>query len=158
LQRFIGKAAAAFLFAALVPAMVAAAPPAPPPAILKLATAVLRATNTDDISAFAGLYASDAVVVDENPPFAWHGANAGAAWWRVVEGVMQKMKMPHLKAAHVRISEFRQSSTDAYMVQSMTITGSAAGKPFAESGTMTYTFHNAGGTWVISSQVWTTKP
>lgn len=119
---------------------------------------MIGATTSDDVAAFAGLYTGDAVVVDENPPFVWRGANAGAAWWRVVEGVTQKMKMPRLKVLHRRVSEFRQSATDAYMVQSMTIAGTAAGKPFAESGTMTYTFHNVGGNWLISSQVWTTKP
>jgi ketosteroid isomerase-like protein len=148
--------AAALFAVALAPATAGAAPTVPTP-ILKLANAVIHATNTDDASAFEGLYANDAVVVDENPPFTWRGAGAGTAWWRVVDAVTQRMKLTHLQAVHVRVSEFKQSATDAYLVEPMTVAGIANGKPFAEAGTMTYTFHYAGA-WLISSQVWTTKP
>jgi len=148
---------AVLLALALAPA-VAAAAPAPPAPILKLATAVISAANADDASAFAGLFTGDAVVVDENPPFVWRGAGAGVAWWHVVREVTQKAKLTHVRAIDVRTTEFKQSPTDAYMIQTMTVSGSAGTKPFAEPGTMTYTFHQAGGTWLISSMVWTTKP
>lgn len=146
------------LAAWLGPSLAASAAGSPPAPILKLANAVVRAANENDSNALRGIYTTDAVVVDENPPFAWRGPGAGTAWWRVVGTVTRKMKMTRLRAVNVRISEFHQSSTDAYMVQPMTITGIAGGKPFAESGTMTYTFHDAGGTWLISTAVWTTKP
>jgi ketosteroid isomerase-like protein len=149
---------AAFLAVVLAPAPILAAPKLPPAPILKLANAVIHGANTDDASALAGLYTDDAVVVDENPPFVWRGAGAGAAWWHVVDDVTKKIKLTHLQAVNVRISEFKQSATDAYLVQPLTVAGIANRKPFAEAGTMTYTFHNTGGTWLISSQVWTTKP
>ena len=153
------RIAAAFLAVAFVPAVAAAAQnPAPPAPIVKLANAVVHAANTDDASALAGIFTGDAVVVDENPPFAWRGAGAGVAWWHVVEAVTRKAKMTHLKAIDVRRGEFRQSATDAYLVQPMTVTGVVAGKPFAEPGTMTYTFHGSGATWLISTMVWTAKP
>ncbi len=149
---------AAFLFLALAPALACAAPKPPPAPIVKLVNTVIANTNADDAATFAGLFTGDAVVVNENPPFEWRGADAGVAWWRVVEAVTQKAKMAHVKAVNVRLGEFRQSATDAYLVQALTVTGIAGTKPFAESGTMTYTFHNAGGRWLISSMVWTTKP
>lgn len=149
---------ASFLALALAPALAVAASTPPPAPILKLANAVIHGTNTDDAPSFVGLFTDDAVIVDENPPFVWRGADAGVAWWHVVDAVTQKAKMTHLKAINIRFGEFRQSATGAYMVQAMTITGIADGKPFAESGTLTYTFHNAGGSWLISSMVWTTKP
>ena len=149
---------AVFLTAVLLPAFVAAAPAAPPAPIRKLADAVIHAANADDAAALRGLYADDAVVVDENPPFAWHGAGAGAAWWHVVESVVKNIHLTHLNATAVRIAEFHQTATDAYLIESMTIGGVVGGKPFSEPGTMTYTFHDTAGTWLISSQVWTTKP
>lgn len=149
---------AAFVILTFAPALAVAAPKPPPEPILKLANAVITATNTDDAAALAGLFTDDAVVVDENPPFAWRGAGAGVAWWHVVDAVTQKAQMQHVKAVNVRLGEFRQSATDAYLVQALTVTGVAGAKPFAEAGTMTYTFHNAGGRWLISSMVWTTKP
>lgn len=149
---------AAFLLLALVPAAAGAAPKPPPAPIVKLANAVIRAANSDNASGLVGLFTGDATVVDENAPFVWRGARAGTAWWHVVDAVTQKIKMTHLKAVNIRVSEFALTPSDAYMIEAMTITGLTPAKPFAESGTMTYTFHNAGGTWLISSMVWTTKP
>jgi ketosteroid isomerase-like protein len=148
----------AFLILTFAPALAVAAPKPPPEPILKLVNTVIWATNADDAASLAGLFTDDAVVVDENPPFAWRGAGAGVAWWHVVDAVTQKAKMQHVKATNIRLGEFRQSAADAYLVQALTVTGIAGTKPFAEAGTMTYTFHNAGGSWLISSMVWTTKP
>jgi ketosteroid isomerase-like protein len=149
---------AAFLALALAPALAEAASTQPPAPIMKLVNAVMQGPNADDGSALAGLFTDDAVVVDENPPFVWRGEGAGVAWWHVVDAVTQKAQIAHLKATDVRRGEFKQSATDAYMVEAMTITGTAGGKPFAESGTLTYTFHKAAGSWLISTMVWTTKP
>lgn len=149
---------AVFLVAALAPLPLFAAPNSPPAPILKLTNAMIHATNTDDAPALSGLFTGDAVIVDENPPFTWRGADAGVTWWHVVEAITQKAKLAHLKATSGRMGEFRQSATDAYLVQPLTITAIANGKPFAESGTLTYTFHNTGGNWLISTMVWTTKP
>ena len=149
---------AAFLVLTLAPALTVAAPSQPPAPILKLVSAFLHATNTDDASALAGLFTDDAVVVDEIPPFVWRGAGAGTAWWNAVHAMMQKASITNLKATSVGLGEFKQSPTDAYLVTAMKITGIADGKPFAESGTQTYTFHNAGGSWLISTATWSTKP
>ncbi|HYL27472.1 MAG TPA: DUF4440 domain-containing protein [Candidatus Nitrosotalea sp.] len=148
----------ALLALSLVPLAADAAPAVPPAPILKLASAVIAAANADNVAGFAGLYTADAVVVDENPPFVWRGAGAGAAWWNAVRAIAKKMKLTHIKAINVRIGEFRESATDAYLVESMTVAGLMNGKPFAESGTQTYTFHKAGEKWLVSTQVWTTKP
>jgi len=149
---------AALLVMTLAPVISQAAPSSPPPEILKLTSAVIHATNTDDPSALAGLFTDDAVVVDENPPFAWRGAGAGVAWWHVVQKIIQKERLVHLQATNLRTGEFKQSTTDAYLVQSMTITATTPGKPLSEAGTLTYTFHKTGSTWLISTMVWTTKP
>ena len=151
-----------FLVALIPAAALAATPapapqPAPPVAILRLANAVVNASNTDDAASLSNLYTSDAIVVDEIPRFVWRGAGAGIAWWRAVEAFIRK-EHRHLKLVNVRISEFQRSARDAYLIQPMTIVETGNGPSVTEWGTMTYTFHNSGGTWLISSQVWTTKP
>lgn len=130
----------------------------PPQAIVKLANVVVNVGNTNDGSSLSGIFTSDAVVVDENAPFVWRGANAGTAWWNGLTVLMKRAHMGHLHVGAVRVGEYRQSPTDAYLVESMLITGTQAGKPFAESGTMTFTFHKTGGRWLISTEVWSTKP
>lgn len=133
------------------------APPAPPAPISKLANAVVAAVNADDASALSKLYTSDAVVVDEIPSFLWRGPGAGTAWWRAVEALTRK-KHERIHLVDVRVSEFQRSATRAYLIQPMTIDEISGGPPSSESGTMTYTFDNENGIWLISSQVWTTKP
>ncbi|HEY1682028.1 MAG TPA: hypothetical protein VGF98_10365 [Candidatus Tumulicola sp.] len=130
----------------------------PPQAIVKLANVVVNVGNTNDGSSLSGIFTSDAVVVDENAPFVWRGANAGTEWWNGLTVLMKRAHMGHLHVGAVRVGEYRQSPTDAYLVDSMVITGTQAGKPFAESGTMTFTFHKTGGRWLISTEVWSTKP
>jgi ketosteroid isomerase-like protein len=130
----------------------------PPQAIVKLANAVVNVGNTNDVSSLSGIFTSDAVVVDENAPFVWRGANAGTAWWNGLTVLMKRAHMGHLHVGSVRVGEYRQSPADAYLVESMLIAGVEAGKPFAESGTMTFTFHKTGGRWLISTEVWSTKP
>ena len=88
----------------------------------------------------------------------WRGAGAGVSWWHGVDAVIQEAKLKDFRATNVRIGEFRGTATEAYLVQALTIVGVAGGKPFSESGTMTYTFRNSGGKWLISTAVWTTKP
>ena len=149
---------AVFVALVLVPGVATATPNLPPAPILRLANAAMHAANTNDASAFAGLYTNDAIVVDEIPPFIWRGAAAGSSWWHAVATVAEKMKMTHLRAIDIRVSEFKATATDAYLVEPMTVTAIANGKPFSEPGTTTYTFHNAGGSWLISSQVWTARP
>jgi hypothetical protein len=130
----------------------------PPQAIVKLANVVVNVGNTNDGSPLSGIFTSDAVVVDENAPFVWRGANAGTAWWNGLTVLMKRAHMGHLHVGAMKVGEYRQSQTDAYLVESMLITGTQAGKPFAESGTMTFTFHKTGGRWLISTEVWSTKP
>lgn len=149
---------AALLIMTLAPVISRAAPNSPPPEISQLTSAVIHATNTDNPSALAGLFTDDAVVVDENPPFAWRGAGAGVAWWHVVQKIIKKGRLVHLQATNIRTGEFKESTSDAYLVQSMTITAATPGKPLAEPGTLTYTFHKTGSSWLISTMVWTTKP
>jgi ketosteroid isomerase-like protein len=144
-----------FAVAVFAPALAQGAPN-PPAAIIALENAMLHAANTNDATAYANLYTPNAVVVDENPPYAWSGSGAGMAWWHVVDAVMSKMKLTSLHAVAFPPTEYHQSATDAYMIVPMRISGVAAGKPFNENGTTTYTFHRSGDVWKISSQVWTT--
>lgn len=150
----------AFLVA-LTPALAASANPTRPAQpslpILKLANAVVAASNADDALALSKLYTNDAIVVDEIPPFVWRGASAGVAWWHAVDAFTNKAKHT-IQLTNVRISEFQRTANDAYLIQPMTIDETSAGRHSSESGTFAYTFHKTGGIWLISSQVWTTKP
>jgi ketosteroid isomerase-like protein len=146
------------MFALAIAPAIASAQSAPPEAIVRLSNVVVHAGNTGDGSSLAHAFTPDATVVDENAPFVWRGSSAGADWWGQLAANMKRAHLSNMRVTNVHLGEYRHSVNGAYLVQSMTISGLRAGKPFAESGTMTYTFHEADGSWWISSMVWSTKP
>ncbi len=157
IQRFVSCAFAVLAFALPISGG-AASLPQPPAQILALSHRVIDASNGADTSKYAGLYTSDAVVVDENSPYIWKGANAGVAWFSRVLNVVAAMKGTQFHAASSAPSEFQMQGANAYMIVPVTITAQEKGKPYTEHGTLTYTFRQTSAGWKISSQVWTTKP
>jgi ketosteroid isomerase-like protein len=144
---------------ACVPALApAATPPKPPAEIMALAMLPVVASNANGSAKFAGAFTDDAVVVDENDPYEWRGATAGADWWARVERALTAMKASGFHAAASPVSEYLQKGDAAYLILPITLSARSGGKPFSESGTMTYTFRKVGDAWKISSMVWTTKP
>lgn len=143
---------------ALALVVTAATPAQPPPQILSLTQAIVDAANTNNPAPLAGIYTNDAVVIDENPPFVWRGAHAGAQWW---SGVQQILEREHatLNVTTAAPSNFQtdREGDDAYLSQKFAIAVTANGTMNTEHGTQTYTFHKAeDGTWKISRQIWTT--
>lgn len=144
-------------FALLAAPALAAPVTQPPAAIATLAHAIVGAANANDASKLRGIYTDDAVVIDEDPPFVWRGANAGVMWWRSVAKIIAT-KHATLHAAGLPFTEYRVDGDDAYLIQPMRIEKSAGGHTMVERGMQTYTFHRARGVWKISSAVWTTTP
>ena len=134
-----------------------AAPPRLPAGINALTQAVLVAANTNNAAKLANICTADAVVVDENPPFVWRGANAGVEWWQGVQEVLGTMHAT-LHVTEFPFSEYRQDASSAYLIQPLKITITTSRKTINELGTETYTFRKVNGAWKISSATWTTKP
>ncbi len=152
-------AVAALALGLLAPAAAhAKAPAMPPAAVLQLAARVIDASNGTDPSKYAGMYTDDAVVTDENAPYRWSGPDAGVAWFTRVLAVVDAMHARDFHAVAAPASEFQMQGDAAYMVVPVTITAQVGGKPFRESGMVTYTFARTATGWKISSQAWTTAP
>lgn len=138
--------------------LVDAAPSQPPPGIAALAQGVLDAANANSPQKLARLYTNDAVVVDENAPFVWHGPGAGAQWFTALSEMLAA-RHATLRAAGGAFGEFSEDreGDDAYLTQRLTIAVSTNGKAHTESGTQTYVFHKTSDGWKISRQIWTTS-
>lgn len=143
------------LFAALI--ALATPAPSPPPAIVALTQTFLDAANSNDATKFAGMFTSDAVVVDEDAPFTWSGPNAGVAWWKAVQQLIASHKAG-LRVTGDPFSEYRQAGDTAYAIQPLHIAHIVAGITRVQLGTETFTFRNVRGAWKISSATWTTRP
>jgi ketosteroid isomerase-like protein len=140
-------------------AVAAGTPPQPPAAMLKLAALPVGVANTNDASGLAGAFTSDGLVVDENPPFEWRGANAGTAWWKDDSASFAAGKLTHIHVTAASApSEYRLQGNAAYLILPMHVTAKAGGKPFESHGAMTYTFRKVSGAWKISTMFWTNFP
>jgi ketosteroid isomerase-like protein len=123
--------------------------------VLKPVNAVMAAVQADNPSAVSGLYAGNAIIVDDQGPFTWSGSNAGSEWLSDVSRYSKwSSKIAHFNGTPVSI----ESGTDsAYVVVAGTFSG-AKPKPWKQQGTLTFTLRKARGDWKITSQVWTRIP
>jgi len=129
----------------------------PPLDVAGVLRAVLAAAVSGNAAALSGRYTSDAVVVDELPPFTWAGPTAGTAWMSSVDETFKKDKITNFKGVASPVSEYVQSGNAAYAIVPVVLSGLQSKKPFRETGTLTFTLRRAAGTWKISSQIWTTR-
>ena len=154
---FVFAMAAIVMFAtasssAFVGATTCAKPANSPMRVVSAAIVAAKALNP---SAFAGLYAPNAIVVDEGPPFTWTGATAGTTWMTGVKAAFEHIKMTHFTSIATKPIANNVSCTGAYVVVPMTLDGDFGHTHFHEAGTFTFTLRATAGTWLITSQVWT---
>ncbi len=100
------------------------------------------------------LFTSDAVIVDEFPPFKWEGEGAQNRWYGDFGKVMKKMSMtnPHIILAKAQF--FEVVGNRAYVVIPSTFSYTAKDKPQTERGAFTFTLAQSGDRWQISSEIW----
>lgn len=122
---------------------------------IQVVNVVVAASATQDTTKIGGLYAADAIFVDEGPPFRWSGANAGVTWSNHIKSIFTKMKMREFTAIAQRPRAYNHTSTGAYVVIPMVLDGAYGTKHFHESGTFTFTLRRDDTAWRITSQVWT---
>ena len=115
----------------------------------------VAASTTLDATAFDGLYARSAVLVDEGP-YIGYGANAGHAWALEIQKRFAQRKMTHFKVTPSAPTVAQEKGDSAYVVVPMTLDGHlGAGAHYHENGAFTFTLARVVGAWKITSQVWT---
>jgi ketosteroid isomerase-like protein len=115
--------------------------------------AVIAAIKNDDAAAISTLYSNDAVVVDEQAPFEWTGAGAGAEWLSASRDWSKwSPRIAHFRAvlANIQVDD----GGSAYVVAAGTFSSADPKKPWQQRGTLTFTLRKTDSSWKISSQVW----
>lgn len=115
----------------------------------------VASTNSNDPAQVAANFAPDAVIVDENAPFVWRGANAGAAWWHSVQHAVAGGSL-HASAGPLVEYRTDKAGDDAYAVVPLHITVSLKGKTINESGLWALTLHRFAAGWKITTASWAT--
>ncbi|XHR93972.1 hypothetical protein ACFJIV_27335 [Mucilaginibacter sp. UC70_90] len=67
------------------------------PEVRQVVETVIKASGTFSIEAVSDLYAPNAVVADEQPPFSWNGQLAGVQWINSVQKAVRILKSEILK-------------------------------------------------------------
>jgi hypothetical protein len=125
-------------------------------AVMATVDGVLAAADADNASRLNFYFASSANVVDDFPPFAWSGADAGARWWTASDKDAAKHGVAHVHATLQPVTHFVVTGDDAYVVAPLAITYTVKGKAAHTDGLWTLTLHQTGGSWKITSATWAT--
>jgi len=125
--------------------------------VIGIINTVIKSSGSFDISAVSDLYAPNAVVADEEPPFSWNGPTAGAQWVSTIEKSCKDLKLRDLRGKIGRVSVYLQTDESVYVVVPVDYTGEIKGEPFDEDGAFTFIFRKVSDKWLIKSQVWTTR-
>jgi Domain of unknown function (DUF4440) len=126
----------------------------PNAAVMATIESVLAAADADNASRLNSYFASSANVVDDFPPFAWSGADAGARWWTASDKDAAKHGIAKIHATLQPVTRFAVVGDDAYVIAPLVITYTVKGKAAHTSGLWTLTLHQTGGSWKITSATW----
>lgn len=152
-------AASALLCAGGAAANIHDGAPFPVKAAMAPVEGVIAAMATGDSKRLAGVYANDAVIVDNQAPFQWTGADAGADWFARTAGRWGKLWygkfVPTVHSPLMPASEMQFAPGSAYVIVPGRLTSRNSSKRIAQSGALTFTLREVSGAWKITSQVWT---
>lgn len=150
---------AALLCALLLYAAPAAAAPAAVPeqdAALAPVHQFIDGFNAGDMKAAAAAYAPGATIIDEFPPFMWHGQAFGG--WSRDYGKMNKAENSSgAKVTLAAPTEFQMGKGRAYAVIPTHIDYTKDGKPMTEDGSFAFVLKKMGNDWRIAAWAWATK-
>lgn len=114
----------------------------------------IAASSTLVPSAFDGLYAKNAVFVDEGP-YVGYGADAGHAWALAIQRRFAERKMMQFKVTPSAPTIAQEKGDSAYVVVPMKLDGHlGSGAHYHEDGAFTFTLQRESGAWKITTQVW----
>lgn len=122
---------------------------------LDVVNKAVTAATTLDGDALKGLYAKNAVFVDEGP-WSAYGPHAGQEWALEVQQRFALRKMTEFKAIPAAPTIAQEQGDSAYVVVPLKLDGHlGSGAHYHEDGAFTFSLQREAGEWKITSQVWT---
>jgi ketosteroid isomerase-like protein len=114
--------------------------------------------NKGDAKSALAACADETSIIDEFPPYEWHGANACSTW---ADAYVADAKKNGVTDGMVTIGNPRHvdvTGDQAYVVVPTTYSFKQNGKPVKESGsTMTVTLHKGASGWQVTAWTWAKK-
>ena len=115
---------------------------------------VLNQWNDADEAKAVAACADDASVIDDVPPFEWHGPGACARWQKDYDAYVQKEGMTDATGTIGKPRQLIITGDRAYAVVPTTFAFTKQGKPVKVSATTTFSLHRTAGGWRITGWAW----
>jgi ketosteroid isomerase-like protein len=120
--------------------------------------AVVNQWNDTDEAKSVATCADDAAVIDDIPPYEWHGPSACSNWQKDYDAYLQKNGMTDATGTVGKPRQLLITGDRAYAVVPATFSFTKDGKPVKASATATFALHKTAAGWRITGWAWTNKP
>ena len=113
--------------------------------------------NKGDVAAAAATHAAtaDLVIIDEIPPYAWHGAKAFQAWSTDLESDAKKNGLTDPKVTLGTVTRIEKNGDQSYVVVPAVYTFKQRGTSMREPAQMTFVLKKDATGWLIHGWTWT---
>jgi ketosteroid isomerase-like protein len=101
--------------------------------------------------------ADDAAVIDDIPPFEWHGPGACSRWQKDNDAYTQGEGTTNATFAMGKPQQLIISGDRAYVVLPTTFAATQRGKRLRETATSTVVLHKTAAGWRITAWTWATQ-
>ncbi len=115
---------------------------------------VLNQWNDADEAKAVAACADDASVIDDIPPFEWHGPGACSRWQKDYDAYVQKEGMTDATGTIGKPRQLIISGDRAYAVVPTTFAFTKQGKPVKVGATTTFSLHRTAAGWRITGWAW----
>lgn len=113
--------------------------------------------NKGDVAAAAATHAAtaDLVIIDEVPPYAWHGAKAFQTWSADLESDAKKHGITEPKVTLGAVTRIEKNGDQSYVVVPTVYTFKQGGTAMREAAQMTVVLRKGPTGWLIHGWTWT---
>jgi hypothetical protein len=116
---------------------------------------VLNQWNDADTAKSVAACADDASVMDDIPPYEWHGAGACANWAKDYDAFTQKNGMTDVVGTIGKPRQIIITGDRAYAIVPATFSFAKDGKQVKNIATATFALHKTAAGWRITGWAWT---
>jgi ketosteroid isomerase-like protein len=127
------------------------------PAIVAPINTFVTAFNKGDVAAAAATHTSvaDLIIIDEVPPYAWHGPKAVQTWLADLGAADAKAAVTDQQVAISAPTRVEATGTAAYVIVPAVYTFKEKGVAMREAAQMTFFLKKGASGWLIHGWTWT---
>ena len=123
--------------------------------VLAVAQHWVDSFNKGDSASALTNCADESAIIDDAPPYEWHGAGACKAWYKDLMAFLRKNEAVFDHTTLGKVRNFEITGDRAYAVLSATFTTKVKDAPQSEKGIWTFAMKKGSQGWRITGWTWT---